>query len=256
MNFYTQIMNIVGQGALAYISAYNMRDRQARPNTLAGLHLAEAGSVSLLQALRDRAKAEGDAWLAANLDQHAQDEMRHGRIFAHALKKRNKTVIDLSTVPVTTTEGTPDERRRSPFFEAYYEGYSRDDLASQAIDWVVFLASTHILELDASKDFVRMANALPTDNRLDANLRLSMLDVAADETRHAAYLREALERRLSPTQVEDVVDQWRTRKVNALLAMATSFFQKGGKMPSLVQDNVSTPASEPQRELVGHARSV
>jgi len=44
-------------------------------------------------------------------------------------------------------------------------------------------------------------------------------------------------RRMS-ADVQKLVDEWRTRKVNALLAMVGSLLQRSGKTPSLVQDGV------------------
>ncbi|EKQ69518.1 hypothetical protein OsccyDRAFT_2147 [Leptolyngbyaceae cyanobacterium JSC-12] len=246
MDFLTQILHLVGSGATAYISARNMRDAQTRPNTLAALQMAEAGSVPFLEALRDRATAEGDLWLAEQLQKHANDERRHAQIFANGLKQLNKQVIDFKNVPQTTTDGTPDERRRSPFFEAYFNGYSSEDMKPANIDWIVFIASTYILELDASKDFVKMANALPDDAQ-SANLKKGILSVAQDETRHAAYLREALKRRLPQAEADAVLDEWRTRKVKALLAMVSNFVQKGGKLPTLTQEG--TPAEVVQSEV-------
>jgi rubrerythrin len=248
MNFVTQILHLIGSGATAYISARNMRDSLTRPNTLAALQMAESGSVPFLEALRDRARSEGDDWLADRLDRHASDERRHGQIFAQALKQLNKQVIDFKNLPQTTTDGSPDERRRSPFFAAYFEGYGPEELKPDAIDWTVFIASTYILELDASKDFVRMAHALPDDPK-STNLKKGILSVAQDETGHAAYLKAALERRLSPSEVDAVIDEWRTRKVNALLAMVGGFLQRSGTGPTLVQDE--TPASQPELAGVG-----
>lgn len=244
MNFLTKVLHILGSGATAYISARSMRDIQTRPNTLAGLQLAESGSVPFLQALSERAAAEGDPWLAQKLARHAADEQRHGQIFAHALKQLNKQVIDFKQVPKTTADGKPDERRRSPFFAAYFEGYSQSSLSPQEIDWTVFMGSTYILELDASKDFVRMAKALPDDEPRSANLRKGMLSIAKDETGHAAYLYKALGRRLPATAVTGVVDEWRTRKVNALLAMVGNLLQQGGQMPSLARDGVPTEMAD------------
>ncbi|MBD2021427.1 ferritin-like domain-containing protein [Leptolyngbya sp. FACHB-36] len=250
MNFLTQVLHLVGSGAVAFISARSIRDPLTRPNTLAGLQLAESGSVPFLEALRDRAAAEGDDWLAERLARHANDERRHGQIFAQALKQLDKKVIDFKSLPKPTAEKPADDRQRSPFFSAYFEGYSREDLQPENLDWVVFIASTYILELDASKDFVRMANALPEDDSRSASLKKGMLSIAKDETGHAAYLREALERRLSPIAAEAAIDHWRTRKVNAMLAMVTSLVQKGGKLPSLVQDGapVDLP-SQPESQL-------
>jgi len=42
-------------------------------------------------------------------------------------------------------------------------------------------------------------------------------------------------RRMSAADVQKLVDEWRTRKVNALLAMVGSLLQRSGKTPSLVQ---------------------
>lgn len=247
MNLLTQVLHLVGSGAVAYISARNMRDVQTRPSTLASLQMAESGSVPFLQALRDRAAAEGDGWLAERLDRHADDEKRHGQIFAHALKQLNQQVIDFKQASQASSNSQPNEQRRSPFFGAFFEGYSPADLKPETIDWTVFLASTYILELDASKDFVRMASALPDDNARDVNLKKGMLSVANDETRHAAYLREAMERRLSSAAVDTELDRWRTRKVNAMLAMVSFFIERGGKLPSMARDRAPINGPEPEQ---------
>ncbi len=244
MNLLTHVLHLVGSGAIAYVSASQIRDPLTRPNVLAGFQLAESGSVPFLESLSQRAAAEGDTWLAEKLAKHASDETRHGQIFAHALKQINKQVIDFKSLPQTTPEGQPDERRRSPFFEAYFEGYSPEQLKAIAIDWPMFMASTYILELDASKDFVRMANVLPEDEPTSRNLKKGLLSVAQDETGHAAYLYEAMSRRMPAADVQKLVDEWRTRKVNALLAMVGGLLQRSGKMPSLVQDGV--PAEMPE----------
>jgi len=241
---------LVGSSAVAYYSASNLRDPKTRPNILAGFQLAESGSVPFLKTLSERAASEGDTWLAEKLARHASDEERHGQIFAHALKQLNKQVIDFKSLPKTTEDGKPDERRRSPFFEAYFEGYPQENLSPQKIDWIMFMASTYILELDASKDFVRMANVLPEDEPTSRNLKKGMLSVAQDETGHAAYLREAMERRLSADAVQRLIDEWRTRKVNAMMAMVTNLIQTGGQSRSLVQDGVPAEMPNDTTEVV------
>ncbi|HAZ43097.1 MAG TPA: rubrerythrin family protein [Cyanobacteria bacterium UBA11369] len=240
MNLLTYSLHLLGSGANAYILARQLRDPLTRPNILAGFQLAESGSVPFLETLRDRAANEGDTWLADKLTRHAADEKRHGLIFAHGLKRLNKRVIDFKQVSETTTEGKPSERDRSPFFAAYFDGYSPESLKPQNIDWIVFLASTYILELDASKDFARMAKVLPEDDPNSKHLKQGILSIANDETRHAAYLYEALQRRLSDNAAAAVVEEWRQRKVNALIAMASNLFQKGGKIPSIVQEGAPT----------------
>jgi len=253
MNFLTQIMHLAGSGAVAFISARSLRDLQTRPNILAGFQLAESGSVPFLEALRDRAQSEGNVWLAERLDRHASDEKRHGQIFGHALKQLNKQVIDFKKLPQKTIDGKPDERKRSPFFDAYFEGYSQEQLKPENIEWAVFFASTYILELDASKDFLRMANTLPEDESHSANLKKGMISIAQDETGHAAYLHDAMERHLGIAATEQAIDEWRTRKVNAMFAIVTNFVQKGGQMASMVEEGapVEMEASlTPQRERV------
>ncbi len=237
MNLLTQIFHLLGSSASAYMTALYLCDRQTRPNLLAGFQLAESGSVPFLTALSDRAKAEGKEWLAQKLLRHADDERRHGQIFAQALKQMNKQVIDFKNIPQTTTEGQPSSENSSPFFAAYFQGYSQTQLKPENIDWVVFMASTYILELDASKDFNRMAQVLPTSDLKTLNLKKGILSIAKDETYHATYLYEALERELSAWERQRVIDQWRERKVNALLAMVSNFIEKGGKMRSLSEDS-------------------
>jgi rubrerythrin len=250
MNFLTHVLHLVGSSAVAYYSASNLRDPKTRPNTLAGFQLAESGSVPFLKTLSERAASEGDTWLAEKLARHASDEERHGQIFAHALKQLNKQVIDFKSLPKTTEDGKPAERKRSPFFEAYFQGYPQENLSPQKIDWMMFMASTYILELDASKDFVRMANVLPEDEPTSRNLKKGMLSVAQDETGHAAYLREAMERRLPADAVQRLIDEWRTRKVNAMMAMVTNLIQTGGQSRSLVQDGVPAEMSNDTTEVV------
>ncbi|BCX08772.1 MAG: hypothetical protein KatS3mg066_2631 [Fischerella sp.] len=246
MNFLTYVMHLVGSGAVAYYSAAQIRDSKTRPNVLAGFQLAESGSVPFLTKLSDRAAAEGDTWLAEKLAKHAADETRHGQIFAHALKQLNKQVIDFKSLPQATEENK-SQQRPSPFFAAYYDGYTQEQLKPDVIDWDVFMGSTYILELDASKDFARMANVLPDDDPKSRNLKLGMLSVAKDETGHAGYLYEAMMRRMSAVEVQKLVDEWRTRKVNALLAFASNILQGKGQTRSLVQDSA---ASESDSELI------
>jgi len=67
MNIFTYALHLVGSAATAYVYARQIRDPLTRPNIVAGFQLAESGSVPFLEALRDRAAAEGDAWLAERL---------------------------------------------------------------------------------------------------------------------------------------------------------------------------------------------
>lgn len=240
MKFLTHILHLIGSAGVAYIYSSQIRDSLTRPNVLAGFQLAESGSVPFLEALSRRAAAEGNDWLAQKLAKHAQDEAKHGQIFAHALKQLDKQVIDFKKLPETKADGKPDERRRSPFFEAFFAGYSSEQLKPEAIDWKVFMASTYTLEVDASKDFARMANVLPEDESTSRNLKQGMLSIANDETGHAAYLYEAMIRHLPAAEVQELVDEWRKRKVDAMLAMVGGLFQRQGKMPSLVQDGAPT----------------
>ena len=40
MDFFTNILNVIGSGATAYILANKLRDPQTRPNTLAGFQFS------------------------------------------------------------------------------------------------------------------------------------------------------------------------------------------------------------------------
>ena len=248
MNLLTQFLHIVGSGASAYILSSGIRDRQTRPNLLAGFQMAESGSVPFLQALSDRAAAEGETWLAERLDRHASDEKRHGQIFAHGLKQLNQRVMDFSKMRDSQpkkTDGKPDESKRSPFFGTYFAGYSQEELKPANVEWKVFLASTYILEFDASKDFLRIADALP-DDAISANLKKGILSVAEDETGHAAYLREAMEKRFGARETQSLIDEWRTRKVNAMFAAVENFINKGGKMAQIVEEGAPVDMAEVQ----------
>ena len=252
MNLLTYIMHLAGSGASAYFSALQIRDIKTRPNILAGFQLAESGSVPFLTNLSQRAAEEGDTWLAEKLTKHAEDEKRHGQIFAHALKQLDKKVRSLRNSSKDKSEENTSEKkskqRRSPFFAKYFEGYEGEDLKAERIDWNVFMASTYILELDASKDFARMAKTLPEDDSKARNLKLGMLSIAEDETTHAGYLYEAMMRRMSANQVQQLVDEWRQRKVNAVTAYVTNKLQGTDNSPSLVEEDKS---SKKEAELVG-----
>ncbi|MGB3756607.1 MAG: ferritin-like domain-containing protein [Rivularia sp. (in: cyanobacteria)] len=244
MNLLTYIMHLAGSGASAYFSALQIRDIKTRPNLLAGFQLAESGSVPFLTNLSQRAAQEGDTWLAEKLAKHAEDEKRHGQIFAHALKQLDKKVRDFKTESSDKSESNTGEKkskqRRSSFFSTYYEGYQGEQLKAECIDWNVFMASTYILELDASKDFARMARALPENDSKARNLKLGMLNIAEDETTHAAYLYEAMNRRMSAIQVQQLVDEWRSRKVNAITTYVTNKLQGTDNTPSLAEDDKSS----------------
>lgn len=257
MNFWTHTLHLLGSGATAYILSRNLCDRQSRPNLLAGFQLAEAGSVPFLEKLSRRAADEGDEWLAERLQRHANDERRHAQIFSQALKRLNKQAISLSDRAASdakasdtseTNAGDTPPRRRT-FFAVYYDGYSKEDLAAEAIDWTVFLASTHILELDACRDFMGMVRSLTGDSA-EPHLRDGLLSIANDEKRHAAYLYEALERQMSAMEVTAVVEQWRSRKVDAMFAMVQNFMQQQGKMQELAQDGA--PVEEPEAAIAAH----
>ncbi|MEB3356560.1 MAG: ferritin-like domain-containing protein [Synechococcales bacterium] len=246
MNVLTQILYLVGSGASAYIMARNIADPQTRPNLLAGFQMAESGAVPFLSALGDRAAAEGDDWLAERLAKHASDERRHGQIFAHGLKQMNKQIIDVEKAHQEEAAKPPAERRRSPFFEAYYRGYEAADLKPDRIAWDVFLGSTHILELDACKDLTLMAKALPLNDPRNETLQKGILSIAQDEAGHAAYLKEAMLRRYDYATVERLIDDWRTRKVDALLAMSIDMLQRGGKMSAMARDGAPSEMLEEQ----------
>ena len=248
MDFITSILNTIGSGATAYILASRLRDPQTRPNTLAGFQMAESGAVPFLTKLAARATAEGDTWLAEKLTVHAADEQRHGQIFAHGLKQLGKEVKTAAEMKqqseIKSNIKSNKAKNSSPFFSKFYRDYEPEALKAENIDWLVFMASTYILEFDASKDFARMATALPNDELKSRNLRQSILSVAQDETRHAAYLYAAMQRRLPQIEVDALVGDWRKRKIDAMFAMVGDMIQTGGNSRSLVKDGVPTEVDE------------
>ena len=247
MDFITSILNTIGSGATAYILASRLRDPQTRPNTLAGFQMAESGAVPFLSKLAARAASEGDTWLAEKLTIHAADEERHGQIFAHGLKQLGKQVKSAAEMK---QQAGRKKQNSSPFFSKFYRDYEPESLKAEKIDWLVFMASTYILELDASKDFARMATALPSDEAKSRNLQQSILSVAQDETRHAAYLYQAMQRRLPQTEVDLLVADWRKRKIDAMFAMVGNMLNQGNSR-SLVKDGVpSEMENQPEPRLV------
>ncbi|MBF2079353.1 MAG: hypothetical protein IGR76_12765 [Synechococcales cyanobacterium T60_A2020_003] len=85
-----------------------------------------------------------------------------------------------------------------------------------------------------------MAQVLPDHEPDSLSLKKGLMSIAQDEQRHAAYLREAMLRRLPYDQALALMDAWRTRQVNALIAMVGNLVQKQGKTPSLVQEGMPT----------------
>ena len=246
MNPLTPLLHLIGSGATAYLLASQIRDAQTRPNVLAGFYFAESGSVPFLTKLRDRAQAEDDLWLAEQLTQHAHDERRHGQIFANALKQLGKEAI----TPETTADAVAKvdkKAQKSPFFDAYYRDYRQADLKPEVIDWRVFLGSTHILEADACHDFRRMAQVLDGVPGME-KIQAGILSVSADEARHAGYLKVAMQRRYGYVATESLINEWRSRKVDALMAMVGNLIERRGAMRTLAQDRVETTPVEPVGE--------
>lgn len=217
MNFLTNILHILGTGASAYILSRSIRDPQTRPDVLANFYVSEANSVPFLEALKERAMREGDQWLSEQLACHAADERKHSRIFAHALKQLGKEPINI--------ENLPPKKRVNPLFAAYFNGYPREALIPENIDWTVYAGSTYILELDSAKDYARMAQVLPENNPQERKLQIGLLSVAQDEARHATYLYKMLTRRFCLKEVESIIEQWRTRKVQAMWSLAGDVIQ-------------------------------
>lgn len=241
MNPLTPFLQIIGSSATAYLLSSQIRDAQTRPNVLAGFYFAESGSVPFLTKLRDRAQAEGDTWLAEQLTRHANDERRHGQIFANALKQIGKEPMTPEAMKASAESETAEQR--SPFFDAYYRGYTQADLKPDVIDWPVFLGSTHILEADACGDFRRMSRALTGVAEME-KVQAGILSVSEDEQRHASYLKEAMQRRYGYFATESLINEWRSRKVDALMAMVGSMIERRGAMRTLAQDRTDDATAD------------
>jgi len=233
MDFLTNILHVVGSGLTTYILAREACYLPTRLNLMAGLQIGEVETMPLLQTLRERAIAEGDSWLVEQLTMHIRDEKRHARILGQALKHHGKQLID----PLPSKF---EQKQPKAFFDVYLEGYSQDELKPENIDWLVFMGNAYILELDAHKDFTQIAKVLPEDDPASRSFKKGLWAIAQDEKRHAAYLYEGMRRRLSPVQVESLVNEWRTRKVKAIWAAIRDNIQNGGESICLVEDRKDT----------------
>lgn len=207
MNLLDYILHLICSGVSAYLAAYLICDPMTRPGALAEAEIAETGSVPYFAALSQRAAREGNTWLAEKLAAHSVDEERHGKILAYALKQH--------------IGENWEKPKRNPFYTVYLEGYDRSQLQPQIVDWQVFIGSMYIIELDASKEIARMARVLPETDRLSANLKKGLISIAKDETRHAAYLLEAMQRQMSAAAVEQLITEWRSKQIKAALTIAT-----------------------------------
>jgi len=221
MDLLTSVLRLACSGGAAYINSRNIRDPKARLAYLMEAQQVEYGAASFIRILSKRAADEGDTWLSEKLAFHAIDEEKHGKIFAHALEQ-------------LTEKQQIENPPRNPFYSAYLEGYSKEELQAEKIDWVVFMGSMYVLERDSSREFAHMANALPDDDRCLKNLKKGMYNIAEDEKKHAGYLYEAMRRRMG-LQAEDWVQHWRSRQVQAILTI-TSEFVRGIERPLMAQD--------------------
>jgi len=235
MNLLTYFLHLIFSSGTAYLSARNICSSRTRRQVLAEYQKGESGSVAYLKALSQRAAQENNPWLSEKLARHAVDEERHGKVFAQALKQ----VIDyeekehINHVNSSNLALTP----AGTFYTAYLNGYPPQQLKPETIDWTVFIGSLYILELDASKEFVRMANILPVNDPLNMKLRTLIMSVAQDETRHAAYLYEALQQRMSEARVQQVIDEWRIRQINAAFTTAINVLF-ATQSPAPLEDNI------------------
>jgi len=99
-------------------------------------------------------------------------------MFAHALKQLNKQVAEVKNLQKTRVYGLPNRRYYSPlsFFDIYFEDHSEGRFKLD-YDWPTFMASTYVLELDASRDLSRMAKVLSEDELSSRNLKKALLSV-------------------------------------------------------------------------------
>jgi hypothetical protein len=227
MDFLTNVLHTVGSGLTYYVLAREGCYLPARLNLVAELQIAEIQTLSFLETLRDRAFAEGDSWLAEQITNHIKDEKRHVTIFAQMLKHHGYQLID----PLPPKF---DQKQPTSFFDGYFKGYSAKDLKPENVDWLVFMGSAYILELDAGKDFAQLAKVIPQNDFASRSVKNGLLSIAQDEKRHAAYLYEAMQRRLSPVQVESLIEEWRARKVKAVWAAIGDMIQNGKESVSLI----------------------
>lgn len=207
LHLFQPLLRLATQGAGAYLQARHMSDPQIRPDAVAAYCLTEGGAVPYLEALSERAAAEGDSWLAESLHQHAQDERRHAAIFAKSLERSGFSLKEAQPSQESRAKGSKG------FFDHYYGGLSKEELRAERIDWVVMMASTHVLEADAQHDFARMARVLPPSDPLRAGL----VGISTDEGRHAAYLREALVRKMGSSSLAQAqIEMFKERKAQAV----------------------------------------
>jgi rubrerythrin len=240
LQLFQPLLRLVTQGAGAYLQARHMSDPQIRPDAVAAYCLTEGGAVPYLEALSKRAATEGDSWLAESLYKHAQDERRHAAIFAKSLERAGFSLKEAQPAQESRAKGGKG------FFDHYYGGLSKEELRAERIDWVVMMASTHVLEADAQHDFARMARALP----LSDPLRSGLIGIALDEGRHAAYLREALIRKMGRTSsAQAQIELFKERKAQAIFKVVLEGVLGGNQVvpprlskPVEVEEQVSIAA--------------
>jgi rubrerythrin len=228
LQLFQPLLRLVTQGAGAYLQARHMSDPQIRPDAVAAYCLTEGGAVPYLEAL------------SKSLYKHAQDERRHAAIFAKSLERSGFSLKEAQPSQESSAKGSKG------FFHHYYGGLSKEELRAERIDWVVMMASTHVLEADAQHDFARMARALPPSDPL----RSGLVGIALDEGRHAAYLREALVRKMgSSSSAQAQIEMFKERKAQAVFKVVLEGLLGGSQVmpprlskPAAVEEQVSIAA--------------
>ncbi|WP_013325519.1 hypothetical protein [Gloeothece verrucosa] len=222
MDLATNILHFLATGASAYILARSIRDSSTRPDVLKRFHISESNAILYLQDLKERAMREGKEWLGEQLERHIADKNKHGEILARTLKSFDQEIVDCESLPV-------EEQVGSLFIE-YFKEYPRQALTPPNIDWIVFAGSTYILELDSSKEYLYMANALPENDLVLREIKSGLIEISQDKKRNANYCYEFLTQYLSNEKVESTVDYWRTQKTKAMWSVAGQVIKKGGNI--------------------------
>jgi len=81
-------------------------------------------------------------------------------------------------------------------------------------------------------------------------IQAGILSVSEDEQRHATYLQEAMLRRYGYFGTESLVSKWRSRKVDALMAMVGGMIERRGEMRPLAQDRTDDAIATATEETI------
>ena len=146
--------------------------------------------------------------LSAKIDQHAADEAKHSKLFAHGIELLGQPVVELEMGDIF------NEVIRS-FTPGTFHILESDSTEKRRWKLANFMAHAHCLEKRVARSFAYHAEAC---ERATRPVLLGILEVAhRDEERHVSYTRETVYELLRREEADQVMETHRRAEAKANL---------------------------------------